>query len=155
MTTAIPHMLALCRTALASTSSPVLHRCGRCSALEAVHGLSSSARIHTRSRRLHGIAVSSLFTPSPSSPRPQRAIVQVLPARSAFSSKAISKQDSQLTTPEDTTSKLRLRANHELYPISSKRKRVVLFNEETAIKLVNAMHLEKSKNLVVFDLYTG
>jgi hypothetical protein len=148
MTTAMPHMLAVCRTALASTScSPM--RCGRCSALEAVHGLSSSARIPARSRRLHGMAALSSSS-SLSSPQPQSVV-----GRSAFTSNASSsKEDSEVTTPENL-SKPRLRANHELYAISSKKKRVVLFNEETASKLVNAMHLEKQKNLVVLDLYAG
>lgn len=59
-----------------------------------------------------------------------------------------------LSTPHDPNQP-RLRSSHELYQISSKKRRLVLFNDKTAKKLVDAMHLEKRKDLVVLDLYAG
>lgn len=94
---------------------------------------------HTSRRRFHASRSKAAVSPS------------------ASTSEAMIKPDQPAASSSIThdPNKPRLRSSHELYAISSKVKRLVLFNDETARKLVDAMHLDKKKNLVVLDLYAG
>lgn len=152
-----------CRTATSSVSTRCSSR-RRCTAQAALH---LERRVHANydggggRTRLAYASSSSSSSSSPSSsslpswnavPSTSRSISTSLPSRKSTEDPT---SPNSLTTPAQDPNEPRLRAHHELYQISSKKRRLVLYNDKTAKKLVDAMDLGKKKDLVVLDLYAG
>ncbi|KAK9898711.1 S-adenosyl-L-methionine-dependent methyltransferase [Cystobasidium minutum MCA 4210] len=140
-----------------SSAAASAKNCRRCiQAMQLSSNFRSSSTGISR-RRYASSSTSSSSSSSSSSPSTSTATsttsskFQEPPAASASATSTDSVF--QPSTPEIKGPRLRHR--HELYSVSSSVKRVYLYNEATAKKLVDKMDLGKTPDLVVVDLYAG
>lgn len=163
----LPSLAAAWRSAAtASSSAASSSSCRRCiRALQT--GTSSSSYTHTRSRRSYASSTSSssaspptsvesptLATNQPPSSPSQAGLQKSATKTPRPKSKEKGPKAAKVEQQPPPTAEAHFRTEHELHAISSRTRRIVLSNPDTAKEIVQKMNLQ-TPDMVVMEIYCG